>query len=211
MSKIAMQKVVRQALKGVAEAQRDYKLWTGGSWLSEAPEYLIPCRIAQAICRIKGAFYLTLEYNVSSAIEDAGGMGRGRPKKHLRPQGRYDMLLWWANATPRTVIEVKNQVERFSAIEADVEKICAVLELKKKTTIRNALIAFFTSNMDKKGDGTQATVVMKRRLEDIERDVKTFVCRRNVTVKLHKKSIRVDRESTWVPVVLEIKRTGGQS
>ena len=204
---LAMDRVVRKTLQGIAEAHRDYHSWTDGRWLWEAPEYLLTTYIAKKISSITDeGFLLTLENNVSSAIQDAGGLSRGRPQAALRPKGRYDILLWWANGTPRAVIEVKNQISGFAAIQSDAEKICAVLSLEN--TFRTGLVAFYTSNRDSKCGAQQARISMKRRLEDIERSARAFVRERQMTTRFHSRRITVDDDvdSAWVAAALQIQR-----
>ena len=38
----------------------------------------------------------------------------------IREKGRVDILLWWANDTPRAIIEIKNQIYTKAQYEKDI-------------------------------------------------------------------------------------------
>lgn len=74
MAPVPMETIVDKTLKGIARAQDDYETWTGGSWLWEAPEYLVTSYIAREIATVEGyTYYLTLESGVKDALDFAGG------------------------------------------------------------------------------------------------------------------------------------------
>ena len=150
--------IIRRTFQGIAEAQRNYKKWSGGCWALEASEYLLTTHIAQEIARIgANGPYITLEHNVREAIYDAGGLPQGRPRNDLRLQGRFDILLWNGD-TPLAVIEVKNQVDGFNRIEKDALNICEVLRLP--ISIQFGLVAFYIALPNKE------ILVAKDRIEN---------------------------------------------
>lgn len=138
-----MDDIANKILAGMSKAQKEYEDWTGGYWLQEAPEYMVTTYIARQISTINNrTYYLTLENKVRDGIRDADG-SKGRPRKALGFNGKFDILLWRANGTPRAIIEVKNQVTGFSKIKDDVSRITAALSSDNK--IRCGFIAFYTS------------------------------------------------------------------
>ena len=109
MSKqISCDKIIKATLAGIKKSHIQYKTWSGGDWLWEAPEYLITITVANKISGLVGSKYITLENNTKSTISEAGGLGKGRLPRDLRERGKVDILLWWGNNKPRAVIEIKN-------------------------------------------------------------------------------------------------------
>ena len=103
---LSIEDIVSAALKGIATAQKEYLAWSD-DWLWCAPEYFSTVYVAREIGKIASPKYITLENNAASAIEDAGAKGRGKLHSAIRPNGRFDILLWWGNGKPRAPIEVK--------------------------------------------------------------------------------------------------------
>ena len=64
-----MKDVIKKTLSGIAKAQRDYEAWSGGSWLWEAPEYMLTVYIAKELWTIPGSKYLTLESHVRRTLK----------------------------------------------------------------------------------------------------------------------------------------------
>ena len=203
---VPMEAVIKKTLSGIAKAQKDYEAWSGGSWLWEAPEYMLTTYIAKELGTMPGSKYLTLESNVRGILEDAGGMGRGRIPEATRPGGRSDIVLWWSsNDKPRAVIEVKNQISDSAAeIKQDIKRISTMLR-KRDNSFQCGLVAFYTSRRDREGDGEGAKSTIKDRLENIEcetRNILGYRCR----LSRHDSKIRVNGDSAWVASILQIQR-----
>ena len=196
-----MEEVIQNTLKGIARAQREYERWSG-CWLWEAPEYFMTTYIAREIASHRNFDYsVTLENSVKAAIDDAGGMGQGRPRNDLRPHGRFDILLWWANNTPRTVIEVKRHIRQFRPIQSDVARICSVLN--QADTIRNGLVAYYSSLAD---EPSQLRSLMSIRLEEIEEEARNYVERRGMILDHLHQGTKLDQDSAWTAGVLNISQ-----
>ena len=74
-----------------------------------------------------------------------------RDKAAIREKGRFDILLWRPDGTPRAPIEVKCQVTRYRQIESDVERVLAAIGRSRATSsIAFGAIAFFTAEADGK-------------------------------------------------------------
>lgn len=202
MSYDLMDDVANKTLAGISKAQKEYEDWTGGYWLWEAPEYMVTTYIARQISTISDkSFYLTLENNVRDGIRDAGGAS-GRPRKALRFNGKFDILLWWANGTPRAIIEVKNQVTGFSKIKDDVSRISAAL--KRQNTIRCGFIAYYTSLAD--GEYKLAKNRVEERVCNVASAVKEFAKDNNMKFKRYPGKVVIDEDSAWTAEVLKISR-----
>lgn len=195
---------VSAAIRGVENAQRTYEGWSG-EWLWQAPEYMTTVYVAKALAEAIGPKFVTLETNTKSALEDAGAKGRGRLHWHIRQDGRFDILLWWANGTPRAPIEVKVQVTNANRILADVRRIeKVVLRKRSNSTIDFGLIVYYISLKDAESGLPSAKQKIEKRIKDIFDDV--FIelngkCRlAQETSKIH-----IDQDSAWAAVVLIIK------
>ena len=198
-----MSDIVNKTLAGISEAQKKYEYWTGGRWLWEAPEYMVTTYIAKHISVLEDkTFYLTLEHKVRDALDKAGGLPLppGEPPDVLRLKGKFDILVWWANDTPRAVIEVKKKVKRFSDIEADVSRICAILNIPD-TSFRCGFIAYYTSKYDKHG---LAKDRVNERVKEVAKDVKKFANKNGKTFKRYYGKVKGDDSDAWTVEVLKI-------
>ena len=205
---VPIEAVIKKTLSGIVKAQGDYEAWSGGSWLWEAPEYMLTMYIAKELGTMPGSKYLTLESNVRSTLEDAGGMGRGRTSKFARLDGKFDIVLWWKNCTPRTVIEVKNQIGIHN-IEKDIERISTIL--RKKNTFRCGLIAFYTSKGDERRGGEGAKETIEKQLDNIEQRASDTLKKEEFCLSRHDSEIIVDGDSAWIASVLQIQRAPEKS
>ncbi|MCP4349091.1 MAG: hypothetical protein GY795_26725 [Desulfobacterales bacterium] len=203
-SKISIQNIIDSALRGIAKAQKNYEEWTGGEWLWTAPEYLLTTSVASEIAKIKGATkYLTLENNTYQALEDAGATGKGKLHSDLRANGKVDILLWWANSTPRAVIEVKNQVSNIKDCQADIKRIKQLLKRKSNvSSFQFGLFAFYTSSRDRQEFTAEER--LEKRLQNIY-EQSTELIGDDLTLTIHKKKIQVQDDSAWVSAVLLIR------
>ncbi len=205
-----MNDIAKKTLGGISAAQKHYEYWTGGCWLWEAPEYMVATHIAKHISNIENeSFYLTLEHNVRGALKDAGGQGRGRPRKALRPDGKFDILVWRGDGKPMAVIEVKNQVTGFSYIRADVSRICATLKRPNagRYTIRCGFIAYYISLNDGKRKPAKNRVI--DRVGRIAKKVEESANDKGMKFRRFPGRVKVvgDDGGAWTAEVLKISRS----
>lgn len=147
MSKqISIDEIVKATLAGIKKSQKQYEAWSGGSWLWEAPEYLITVNVANKIYDLVGPKYITLENNAKSTISDAGCLGKGRLPRDLRERGKVDLLLWWGNNKPRAVIEIKNFIYDKNQYEKDIKRIKELLKRKpSESSLQFGILGFCDS------------------------------------------------------------------
>lgn len=196
--------IIDKVLHGIAQAQKDYSQWSDNEWLWNAPEYMLSTYVAQKIWGLDGAKYITLENNVKSAVEDAGIMPTGKLHPDLRASGRFDIMLWWGDGSPRAPIEIKNQVDNFKVIRNDLLRIKKVLELRSGTSsFQFGVIAFYTSVSVK----NESIASSQNRITEILNRI--FDCANEfVGPKLHLKpfkNVYVEGDSAWAVVALLIK------
>lgn len=194
-AQVSITTVARGALNGIVKAQREYEKWSGGEWLWCAPEYIATVFVAQEIAKLDGSKYVTVENGAKAAIEDAGARGRGKLHHKIRANGRFDILLWWADETPRAPIEVKCQVTRIENIKADLQRIEKVVHRSKEdSSFQFGMVVFYSSC--KEGKGFSAKEILSKRLENISADCKELVPK--CTAKMSSSKIYTDGDSAWV-------------
>lgn len=202
MSAVAMSEIVQGALNGVVKAQKSYAEWSGGEWLWQAPEYVTTVFVAQEIAKLDGAKYVTVEHGTKSAMTEAGAIGQGKLHHKIRAGGRFDILLWWADETPRAPIEVKCQVVNVEKIKADMQRLEeVVLRKKEDSTFQFGMMVFYTSCND--NNGFTAKEILEKRLENIEADCKKLVA--SCSVKMSSSKIYTDDEGAWVAAAIVLK------
>jgi hypothetical protein len=134
-------------IDGVERAFKLYKSWTRGHWLWYAPEYLITIEVARSLADGLKSRMIELEYSVKAALSEAGATHIGRPRKALRGNGRYDIVLSRKSGAPWFVIEIK-RVSNHTNLRADIERIHATL-LSRDAKIQGGVLAFYVELEDK--------------------------------------------------------------
>lgn len=151
MPKISRQAIANKIINGIENAHKEHDKWSGGKWLSRAPEYLMTTNIARSLTTIDCNNYVTLEHSPRSLLRDSGALTKGRLNNNIRADGRVDIVLWWGKAdAPRTVIEVKNNVGTYAHIKCDIDRVVALL--KKNTgdsSLQFGAVAFYVDRKDK--------------------------------------------------------------
>ena len=202
MSAVSITSIVKGALTGVVKAQKAYVDWSGGDWLWNAPEYFSTVFVAQEIAQLDGAKYVTVEHGAKAAMKDAGAIGRGRLHHKIRAGGKFDILLWWADESPRTPIEVKCQVAGIEKIKADLQRIEKVIHKNKQvSSFQFGMVVFYTSCRE--GKGFTAKEILVKRLENINTGSKKAVP--NCIVKMTNSKIYIDEDSAWVASTIVLK------
>lgn len=201
-AQVSIATVARGALNGIVKAQREYENWSGGEWLWCAPEYIATVFVAQEISKLDGSKYVTVEHGANAAIADAGARGRGRLHHKIRANGRFDILLWWADETPRAPIEVKCQVTRVEKIKADLQRIGTVINRSKQdSSFQFGVVVFYSSCKD--GKGFFAKEILSKRLDNISAGCKELLPK--CTVKMISSKIYTDGDSAWVASAIVLR------
>lgn len=204
---ISITDVVDASMKGIAAAQKDFQSWSGGSWLWEAPEYLSTVYVARELAHLKGSKFVSLENNAKRALDDAGAIAHGPVHKHIRANGRFDVLLFWANETPRAPIEVKGWVKQYKTIAADMKRLEEVIHrAKDKSSFQFGLMVFYTSTVDDKT--FTAREKLAKWISNIEAEARNSIPSRTI-VKLQSRRIIVDGDSAWTAVSILLKPKNG--
>jgi len=204
MSKaISIDKIIESTLDGIDESMNVYQEWSGGEWLWNAPEYLITVKIAENIAKTKTKKYITLEDNVDYVLNLSNAKGQGKVSEKTRTNGRSDIVLWWADGTPRAIIEVKNSVFRLDKISHDIERIREVLKRKKSNnTLQFGLIAFYIDREYKGGDAKEK---IEKRIYQIYNEIKEQYSDISCELAFREKDIINDNQDAWASVVFLLK------
>jgi hypothetical protein len=201
---IPINKIISAAQRGIEKSQKQYLEWSGDFWLWQAPEYLITTNIAKQISNLKGTKYITMENGASAAIKDAGAQGKGRLHNDIRGDGKIDIVLWWADGTPRAIIEVKNQIYYSGQYEKDIKRIKKVLNRKSnESSFQFGLFAFYDSAID--GPQKTATEKVTGKINNIYLKSSKLLGD-DFNISLHKSKIHKDNDSAWVAACLLIKK-----
>jgi len=204
---IPTQAIISAIHKGYTDAQDKYECWSGGYWLWQAPEYLITIAVSERLFSIEGAKYLTLENGAASAIYEAGARGSGKLSSKIRPNGKIDILLWWGYGSPRSIIEIKNQIFSKNQFKKDIERIASSLNRKKdETTLQLGFFSFYESASD--GPRKCCADKVKDRIEKIFRKSQEIGGVKVIITK-HISKIHVVDDSAWASACLLIKPING--
>jgi hypothetical protein len=142
---ISQERITEAILDGICNAEKAYEKWSGGEILAYTAEHVLYGFLAKSIMKIPGSKYIEIEPRCKVIIEAACGKRRGRLPKAARPEGHIDMLLWWADNTPRAVIEIKNNVYNYSGqCDTDIKRIVKMLSMSN-TTLQFGIFAFYSS------------------------------------------------------------------
>lgn len=204
-AQISVDKLINATLKGLMNAQNEYETWSGGYWLGAAPEYLSTVYVAREIAKLDGPKFLTLETSARYAIEDAGAKGRGKLHRKIRANGRFDILLGWANDKPRAPIEIKGYVQDIDKIADDIKRIEKVINRKKEdSSFQFGMVTFHTSCCDTKEFTAKERI--ERRISSIADGAKSLVgC--NCKAATYSSRIKIDEDYAWAAIAIVLKPT----
>lgn len=192
---ISIEDIVEATLSGIKKSQEQYENWSGGSWLWEAPEYLITINVAKKMSELAGSKYITLENNTKTAMSEAGALGKGRLPLDIRERGKFDILLWYANKTPRAVIEIKNFIYDINQYENDIKRIKELLKRKpEQSSLQFGLLAFCDSANNGSRKSAKEKITDKRK--SIEKNTKNIVGK-NFQADLKNSEIYEIADSAW--------------
>ncbi len=138
--------LVKAMIRGGEKAYQDFFRISGGEWFDEAPEYFLTTYVAGAAGNGENSYAL-LEVPVNMTRKEAGAIRRGRPAMHERKNGRFDVVLYWANGNPRAAVEVKSPIWSATRqkIIPDIDRLCTTLVASKDSTFQFCAFLFYAS------------------------------------------------------------------
>ena len=204
MPKITQMEIIDACLNGIEKSFNEYYEWSGGDFLWNAPEYLLTVNIAKELFNIKKGKFITLEDNVKKTLKIANPSIRGPIAKKARPDGRSDIVLWWANGYPRGIIEVKNWISNFTHyIKDDIDRIITILN--KDSTLEFGICTFYIDNRYEKGNAKEKLL---KKIEKIIEEIKKYLENSSLTIDWKHKLIYEEKEDkdTAYSVCIMIKK-----
>lgn len=111
--------IVKQVLASMKKAQRDYLKMSNGCMCNA--EHWITARVAESLWRLTQNAVL-MESDVTTTLKEA-------TRKPMRPPkgGRYDIVLYKGNGTPKAIIEIKSalysQQVSYKSVISDVNRV----------------------------------------------------------------------------------------
>ncbi len=200
---LSINQIVNATLSGIEISHKKYEIWSGGYWLWEGPEYLITINVAEIIANLSGSKYITLEHSSAQTIEEAGAKRRGRLPRDIRKHGKVDILVWWANDTPRAIIEIKNQIYSKDQYYKDIKRIREFIKLNSTlSSIQFGLFAFYDSAFD--GERLSAEEKIEAKIKRIKENIRAILGDNfQLSVKTSK-MYRVE-DSAWAAVCILIR------
>ena len=137
------------------------------------------CRLTEGTRLLKDSTYVFLEPWVKGTMDEAGAISKGKLSFKTRENGKFDIVLYWSDYTPRSIIEIKNNCYYYSQIKEDVYRIRDVL-LKNKdvSKFQFGILAFYTD-----ADDTD-TLSSKERIENRLKSIETSL-KKDVDTKLY--------------------------
>lgn len=135
--------IIRAVLRGGMKAARVFDDATGGCRLSDASEHFLTAGIFESLSKLKG--FTHLEVSVDDCLREARAIRRGRHAKLTRVNGRYDLVHYRANESPRVAIEVKNGIRDINraALTADFTRLSESLKASSGSTYQFCAFVFF--------------------------------------------------------------------
>lgn len=138
-----MIKLEKQLIDGVFVAKRTYSKMTGyGLW--HAPEVFLSSALAMHLSSINKSCCVYPECS-PKAIQRDHSVDRlvGRPL-NVNEQQRFDLLLWWANESPRCIVELKMTYAQGNSVKKDGEKLLAYSKEARRIGLRSGYLLVYS-------------------------------------------------------------------
>lgn len=200
--------LVDAMIKSGEKAVRDFRLISGGEWFDEAPEYFLSTYIARSVGNYKKKTFALLEVSVKETRKYAGASGDEREEAHERRNGRFDVVLYWANGNPRAVLEIKSPV--WSATEQkiypDIDRLGATLMANSNSTLQFGVFLFYASVREPDRKHDNATQRMRDLLTRVEEKAIERADKLGVEVALRHGSVHKRDGDAWSIATLVFTR-----
>lgn len=138
-----MIKLEQQLIDGVFVAKRTYSKMTGyGLW--HAPEVFLSSALAMYLSSINKSCCVYPECSPKTIQRDHNVTRlAGRPLQ-VNEQQRFDLLLWWANESPRCIVELKMTYAQGNSVIRDGEKLVTYSREAKRIGLRSGYLLVYS-------------------------------------------------------------------
>ena len=163
--------LISAMIRGGEKAVSEFNWISGGEWFDEAPEYFLTTYVATSIRSFNNTFSL-LEVSVDGTRKSAGASRLGRPANHERRNGRFDVVIYWANDTPRGAVEIKSPIWSVTEnlIQPDIDELCSALCANTDSTLQFGAFIFYASS----GNPNRLHNSASERLRDLLKRIDKF-------------------------------------
>lgn len=160
--------VINTLIRGGEKAVADFAALSGGEWFDEAPEYFLTTYLASSLLRLEKSSAL-LEVGVNETRKKAGAIRAGRPAKIERRNGRYDLVVYWANGTPRGAIEVKSPlwIVDEKKLATDFDRLSTTLASSQDSTFQFCAFVYYASVSDPQKKHNNASQKLRSLVDSI--------------------------------------------
>jgi len=156
-------------IRGGEQAVAEFRYISGCEWFDEAPEYFLTTFVASSVSSSKSTYSL-LEVSVNNSRKEAIALRRGRPANHERRNGRFDIVVYWANDKPRGAVEVKSPIRSVTEqqIKPDIDELCSALSASKNSTFQFGAFIYYAIVTEPKRIHDNASQRLRDLLERID-------------------------------------------
>ena len=139
--------IVNAILSGIADARHTYAAWTrNGGYFAWAPEYLLTVSVAQSLWEWCAPAAVWPEFRLSDAVREAGRPSQQGSRADWAR--RADILMYRDSRQPHAIIEIKRNIDGWSKIAADVERLRTVLTAPH-SSFQLGVVAFNCTQMER--------------------------------------------------------------
>ena len=212
-----MKEIIDVLLGGGEKAVMDFCELSGGEWFDEAPEYFLTSYAAMSIKNVEKTYAL-LEVSVARTRKDAGAIRRGRVASDERMNGRFDVVLYWANGRPRGVVEVKSPIwfDSTAKCDPDFTRICKTINANCDSSFQFGIFLFYASVG--KPQNTNIHDNSNTRIETLLEKIKVRAFKvakdHNLDIHLERSPVHTgddDEDGVWCVCAIAFTRKGGTS
>jgi hypothetical protein len=195
-------------------AVRDFNKLSGGEWFDESPEYFLTTYAASALKAIDKTYAL-LEVSVHGTLQEAGAIRRGRPAADERRNGRFDIVIYWANGSPRGAIEIKSPIcsATKKLIRPDFTELCKTFVANSTSTFQFGAFLFYASVSKPERKYYSATQRLRKLIERVHEEAKLVSQENGVGCVLFPFSTRRGKDEddgAWCIACVVFTRKGGE-
>lgn len=176
--------LIAKLIRGMEKACQDYLKISGYPSPGHAPESFLQAGAAREIKGLPKT-WLVLEENVRATVKAAGSKRLGAPRKGIK-RGRFDIVAYWDNTSPRAAVEVKAPVnvlskQRFSK---DFLRLSDAIKSHPETSFQFASFLFLTVRQGKDMDFEAASQQIDELVEKLQAEAKRLV-QKTLKVRVH--------------------------
>ncbi|WP_173978469.1 hypothetical protein [Magnetospirillum sp. UT-4] len=169
-----------------------------------APEYLITVSVAKAVWEWCAPMSVWPEFRLMDAMRDAGMAGAAGVPGRLDGNRRADLLLYRNGGRPHAIVEVKRNVEGWSRIAPDVERMQAVVA-GGASSFQLGVVAFNCTQMA--SSSANGGVVLKDRLLRMA-EAADSLSRPGWRCGLSSRGVSYDGHEYWSAAAVVMERVG---